>query len=232
MKNQNIFPKESIKRFADKNGLVIVNTQKNTYPKKATNQTLFTIKSHWEITSEIYQNSVEIPFQQLIDKLLTDKKYRLLNTDQITISNFYALWCARSFVMNINPAPIRLFPPTMDFFNNLLSPRDAHDSGSHIYPMHIENGVISSQNRISFSLHATYELASQNFKSAMWQIITANPDNLFAIPKNANIEVAYIPLTPELALHCNQELEANNEASYSIYLSQQARKAIEFITRP
>ncbi len=102
--NQHIFPTKSIERFIDSSGTVAVylkDTSKEIRLKP--NDKLFCARRVWDQRAESgYMKKIEDSFQALASKIVANQIKNLGESENRTVSDFFALWELR-FYRNLNP---------------------------------------------------------------------------------------------------------------------------------
>ncbi len=101
---QHIFPSKSIRRFVQNNGTVNVKLVKqNKVIKLPPDDKLFCAKRSWDQRAETgYMKEIEDKFQTLASKIVTNKIKNIGESENRTVSEFFALWELR-FYKNLNP---------------------------------------------------------------------------------------------------------------------------------
>ena len=94
--NQHCFPARSIKRFVRPDGRVEVHHVKDSknFQVKPNHQ-IFCARRAWDQRAESFMKEIEDVYQELADRIVSDEVLQLSKTDQMAITDMYALWNIR-----------------------------------------------------------------------------------------------------------------------------------------
>lgn len=100
VRNQHVYPGKSISRFCNPNGMVCLNLLTHSLVRPAhPNDKVFTENKSWDQRAEQgYGLKIEDRFQDLVENVISLKRYFRSRSNDRVFTEFYALWLVRSRV--------------------------------------------------------------------------------------------------------------------------------------
>jgi hypothetical protein len=195
---QHTFPRASIARFADSDGLVSVfhiATGKNL--KLSPDDHLFCATRIWDQRAEEgYMKEIEDSFQSLAEAIIGERILAIGPVETPVVNDFFALWNIRAH-RKAHPIPDRTIQGIVGPKRNLTKDEQEHLEKEHIGFARPDRTVPGRQ-LSGISIQMNLDAVRTQLADAQWGILRAY-DGEFIVPDNSS-NARIVPVTPTLCL--------------------------------
>jgi hypothetical protein len=208
---QHIFPRRSLERFADESdGLLAVRRPPGTLKERRMrpNADLFCAMRVWDHSAESgFMREIESKFQAVANEI-TATQGSLAEEQHDTVTNFYALWCARA---DLKAAPIadrRLPGIVRKERHNSLDDQETLEKNGILYI----NENLTLPGRMLASAHIWTLITSyrKSYPGQHWGVVSAHAGE-FIVPDQFGGR-PIVPVTPTVCLIANHvDLQASEQ---------------------